>query len=46
MIGTRGLGIDGIFFMDIREQERHEEKDNNHKELRIFDWTSLGFLRT
>jgi len=26
--------------MDIREQERHEEKDNNHKELRIFDWTS------
>lgn len=26
--------------MDIREQERHEEKDN-HKELRIFEYKDI-----
>jgi len=29
-----------VIDMDIREQERHEEKDN-HKELRIFEYKDI-----
>lgn len=41
MYNRRNL-FDGyrVIDMDIREQERHEEKDN-HKELRIFEYKDI-----